>query len=458
MSRLGSYLRPYGVLLGCAAFVAACQSAAGPVIALEGGTLIDGSGGEPVKDAVIIVREGHIEAVARVNEIAVPHGAQEINLVGKTIIPGLIDAHAHVERWAVQRYVAWGVTAVRDMGASSTDSALALRNDLNLGSVLGPRMFTCGAMLDGSPPTYATATVVRSRDQVRRAVDQRAVVGTDYVKIYTKVTPELLPPLLDEAATLRLPVAAHLGKIDAITAAKAGVASLEHMSGVVMAATRNPAPYFRAHDQFLRGWTMEEAGWATLDSATIARVARALAATHVGIVPTLVLHDLLSRLDNPTLLSRPAMEDVPAAALGVRDVAGLIRRAGWRSTDFQAFRRSRTRQDQFVREFKRAGGLIAAGSDAANQLLIPGFSLHEELSLLVAAGLTPLEAITAATRKAAELLRADSLGRIAPGKVADLVVLDGNPAATIGATQRIAWVMLRGRIVRPDSLRRTWTK
>jgi imidazolonepropionase-like amidohydrolase len=458
VSRLASYLLSGAVLLGCAVFAAACQSGSGPVIALEGGTLIDGSGGEPVKDAVILVREGHIEAVARVNEIAVPRGAQEIDLVGKTVIPGLIDAHAHVERWAVQRYVAWGVTAVRDMGASSTDSALALRNDLNLGSVLGPRMFTAGAMLDGSPPTYATATVVRTRDEVRRAVDQRAVVGADYVKIYTKFTADLLPPLLDEAATLRLPVAAHLGKIDALTAAKAGVVSLEHMAGVVMAAARNPTPYFRAHDQFLRGWSLEEAGWATLDSASVARVARALAATHVAIVPTLVLHEMLSRLDNPTLLSRPGMEDVPAAAAGVRDVPGLIRRAGWRPADFQAFRRSRTRQDQFVREFKRAGGLIAAGSDAANQLLVPGFSLHEELGLLVGAGLTPLEAITAATRKAAELLHADSLGRIAPGKVADLVVLDGNPATSIAASQRIAWVMVRGRIVRPDSLRRTWTK
>src|SRR5205814_1416919 len=96
------------------------------------------------------------------------------------------------------------------------------------------------------------------------------------------------------------------------------------------------------------------------------------------------------------------------------------------------------RQNQFVREFKRAGGLVAAGSDAANQLLIPGFSLHEELSLLVAAGLTPVEALTAATRKGAELLRADSLGQVAAGKVADLVVLDANPAANIAATRRIA--------------------
>ncbi len=438
--------------------VIACQPGGEGVIALEGATLIDGSGGEPVKDAIVLVRNGHIQAVARVNEIEVPRGAQVVSLIGKTIIPGLIDAHAHVERWAVERYLAWGVTTVRDLGASSTDSSIALKNDLDLGSVWGPRMFTSGAMIDGAPPTYPAATAVRTGGEVRKAVDQRAVAGADYVKIYTKFTADLLKPLLDEATTLQLPVAAHLGKIDALTAARAGVASLEHMAGVVQAASRTPAAYVQAHDQFLRGWTMEEMGWAALDSASVARTARALAATHVAIVPTLVLHEMLSRLDNPTLLSRPGMEDVPAAAASVRDVAGLLRRTGWRGSDLQAFRRSRARQNQFVREFKRAGGLVAAGSDAANQLLAPGLSLHEELSLLVAAGLTPIEALTAATRKGAELLRADSLGRVAAGKVADLIVLDANPVADIGATRRIAFVMARGAIIKPDSLRRTWTK
>ena len=436
--------------------VIGCKPAGSGVVALEGATLIDGSGGEPVKDALILVRNGHIEAVARVNEIPVPRGAQVVTLIGKTIIPGLIDSHAHVERWAVERYLAWGVTTVRDLGASGTDSSIALKNDLDLGSVRGPRMFTSGAMIDGAPATYPAATAVRTAGEARKAVDQRAVAGADYVKIYTKFPADLLKPLLDEATTLRLPVAAHLGKIDALTAARAGVASLEHMAGVVQLASRTPGTYERAHDQFLRGWTAEEMGWATLDSASVARAARALAATHVAIVPTLVLHEMLSRLDNPTLLSRPGMEDVPAGAASVRDVAGLLRRTGWRSSDFQAFRRSRPRQDQFVREFKRAGGLVAAGSDAANQLLVPGLSLHEEMGLLVAAGLTPIEALTASTRKAAELLRADSLGRVAPGKVADLVVLDANPVADISATRRIAFVMTRGVIIKPDSLRRTW--
>ena len=424
------------------------------VIALEGATLIDGAGGELKRDAIIIIRNGHIVNVARVNQIEVPRGAQRINLAGKTIIPGLIDAHAHVERWAAGRYVAWGVTTVRDLHGA-TDDVIGLKNAFNLGSVLGPRMFVAGAMIDGTPTTYPNATGVGTGDQARRAVDQHAVAGVDYLKIYTKITPTLLRPLLDEAEKLRLPVAAHLGKTDALTAARAGVVSIEHMAGVVQAATGNPM-YATAHNAFLSGWTTEEKGWASLDSATVAQTARSLAQTRVTIVPTLLLHDMLSRLDNPILLSRPGMEDVPENAESVRSVPSLLRRTGWQSGDFEAFRRSRRRQDQFVREYKRAGGAIAAGSDAANQLLIPGYSLHEEMALLVGAGLTPLEAITAATRRGAQLLHADSLGFVAAGKVADLVVLNGNPVNNIAATRNIAMVMIRGRLIRPDSLRATW--
>src|ERR1043166_1233054 len=134
------------ILLLCA--LAGCSKILPPkdrVVALDGATLIDGAGGDPKRDAVIIVRDGHIEAVAPLNEIRIPRGAERINLAGKTVIPGLIDAHAHVERWATQRYIAWGVTTVRDLHGA-TDTALALRSQMNLGSILGPRMFTAGAM------------------------------------------------------------------------------------------------------------------------------------------------------------------------------------------------------------------------------------------------------------------------------------------------------------------------
>ena len=445
-------------VLCCSVLVlGACAPKGEGVVALEGATLIDGAGGAPKEDALILIRNGHIEAVARVNEIPIPSGAERINLVGKTIIPGLIDAHAHVERWAAPRYLAWGVTTVRDLH-SDTDSGIKLRNDLNLGSIVGPRMFTSGAMIDGAPATYPNATGVATAAEARHAADQRRLAGADYLKIYTKITPILLRALLEEARGLQLRIAAHLGKTDALTAARMGVVSLEHMAGVVQAASRNPASYYRAHDSFLSGWTTEEQGWATLDSASLARTARALAQTKVVIVPTLVVHEMLSRLDNPVLLTRPGMEDVPDDAESVRSVASLLRRTGWKPRDFQAFRRARARQDLFVREFKRAGGVIAAGTDAANQLLIPGFSEHEEMALLVEAGLTPLEAITAATRRGAQLLKADSLGVVAPGKVADLVVLNANPAQHIAATHNIAWVMTRGRVIWPDSLRNAWKK
>jgi imidazolonepropionase-like amidohydrolase len=445
--------------LGTLVAALACR-AGGDVVALRGATLLDGSGAAPRRGAVVVVRNGHVAAVDADTAARIPRGARVIDLAGQTVIPGLIDAHAHVERWAAERYLAWGVTAVRDLGAAGTDSLIALKHDFDLGGVLGPRMFTSGAMLDGSPPAHAGATVVQSAAEVRRAVDRLAVVGADAVKIFTGFPPALLPALHDEAAALRLPVAAHLGTIDALAAARAGVSSIEHMSGVVAAAAPGSAPALsrRASDRFFAGWAAEERGWATLDSGAVARVARSLAASRVAVVPTLVLHELWARLDNPTLATRPGMDDVPAAATSVRDVAGFVRRSGWGPEDFAAFRRGRARQDQFVREFVRAGGLVAAGSDAANPLLAPGVSLHEELGLLVAAGLPPLQALAAATGNAARLLGADSLGRIAPGAVADLVVLDADPTADIAATRRIAWVMVRGRIIRPDSLRSTWGK
>src|SRR5688572_5598837 len=211
------------VLVGCSKL----KTGGDTVYALEGATLIDGTGGDPKPDAVIIVRNGRIESVARVNQITIPRGAERINVAGKWIIPGLIDAHAHVERWAAGRYVAWGVTTVRDLHGG-TDDVIGLKNAMNLGSILGPRMFVAGAMIDGAPPTYPNATGVSTGDQARRAVGQRAIAGVDYVKVYTKFTPALLRPLLEEAKNLRLAVAAHLGRTDALTAARAGVVSIEH--------------------------------------------------------------------------------------------------------------------------------------------------------------------------------------------------------------------------------------
>ena len=119
-------MRPHSLVFAAALTLGACTPPGKGVIALEGATLIDGSGGRPIDDALILIRGGKIEAVARVNEIDIPRGAERISLVGKTIIPGLIDAHTRLTRWAGPRYLAWGVTTVRDFG-DQQDTALALR-------------------------------------------------------------------------------------------------------------------------------------------------------------------------------------------------------------------------------------------------------------------------------------------------------------------------------------------
>ena len=113
------------IALAVVLLLCACKPPGEGVIALEGGTLIDGSGTAPAADALVLVEQGHIRAVARMSDADVPRGAQVVNVAGKIIIPGLIDAHAHVERWAVGRYIAWGVTTVRDMH-SRADSGFAL--------------------------------------------------------------------------------------------------------------------------------------------------------------------------------------------------------------------------------------------------------------------------------------------------------------------------------------------
>jgi imidazolonepropionase-like amidohydrolase len=170
------------------------------------------------------------------------------------------------------------------------------------------------------------------------------------------------------------------------------------------------------------------------------------------IVPTLTLHEAWSRLSDETYTGNLDLFGVPEQVRVAWDVPGLVRRARITQSDFRAFRRSRPYQDRFVRLYHRAGGTVAAGSDAPNQLLAPGASLHDELALLVRAGLEPAEALLAATRNAAQLLNADSIGVLRVGAVADFVVLNANPLADIANSRDIELVILRGAPYSPSIL------
>ena len=447
------------VCLCAGLLLSGCNAGKPDGVALSGATLIDGTGGPPLADAVVVVRRGHIESIGPRAGFELPRKTSEMDLSGRWIIPGLIDAHVHLgpaASWAPPRFLAWGVTTVRDVHGS-LNPILALRKQLNGGSVLGPRMYSAGAMIDGLPTTYGDAIGVSSDHDARKAVDRLVSAGVDFIKVYTHIDPTLLRPIIDEAHTFNLNVTGHLGMTDAVTAGKLGISCIEHMTGVPEAASAGRSALLAAHYRgFFPGWTAFERSWAGLDSVALTQVAQRLAEEKVTVVPTLILHETLSRLNDPRLDSDPGLKDVPKGAKDAWDVPDMINRAGWTDSDFVAFRRSRPAQNLFLRAFAAAGGRIAAGTDTPNQLLVPGYSEHRELELLVAAGLSPREALQAATRNAAVLLGVDSLGLIAPGKVADLIILEKDPLANIRNTQAIKAVMSRGELYTPDSLRANW--
>ena len=432
-----------------------CRDKGPEGIAFVGATLIDGSGGAPLRNSVVVVRGTRIESVGPRDGFEIPKNTREIDATGKWIIPGLIDAHAHVAPWALPRYLAYGVTTVRDVHGT-LDTILALRERANLNALAGPRIYSVGAMIDGTPTTYPDAFAGGDPAAARRAVDQLAVAGADFVKLYTRIDPTLMRAILDEAKTFGLRTTAHLGLTDAVTAAGLGVRSIEHLSGVPEAAS-DAAPFYAAHRRgFFPGWTYFERSWARLDSAALARVAGELAARRTILVPTLVLHETFSRLDQPGAQEDPALAAVPAAEKTRWNTPDMVRRAAWTADDFAAFRAARPRQDLFLRLFRAAGGVIVTGTDAANQMLVPGESEHDELELLVGAGMPPEDALLAATRNAALLLGADSIGTIAAGRVADLVLLGRDPLTDIRHTRAIEQVMLRGMLMPADSIRRAW--
>jgi imidazolonepropionase-like amidohydrolase len=443
---------PRSFLAGLA-LLCACESGEGKT-AYVGATLFDGQGGALVSNAVILVAQGRIEAVGPSEVISVPRGAEEVRLDGKWVIPGLIDAHTHTGEWMLSRFMSYGVTSIRDLG-SDQEEIFRLWDAVNRGTVVGPRMYLSGAVIDGNPG-YPGATVVTNGNEARRAIDQLVLAEAAQAKIFTKIDIRLLRPLMDEALTLRLPVAGHLGKVDAVTAAEAGVRILEHMTGVVEAAVTSPRVFFDAHNDYYRGWNTFERGWAALDSTALDRVASRLVELGVAIVPTLVMHEAYSRLSDPSFVGEMDLAGVPDSVQRAWDIPALMRRARLGSREFAAFRRSRPVQDQFVRMYARAGGVVAAGTNTPREWIPPGSGLHTELALLVQAGLEPQRALLAATRDGASLMGADSIGVLRAGAVADFVVLYADPFVDITNSRAIEMVISGGSIYRPEELQRSW--
>ena len=413
--------------------------------------IVDGDGRVTAR-ATISVQNGiitHIDPVA-----ALPQGAPPLNTGpsarrvidagGRTVIPGLIDAHVHADAWTLPVFLKYGVTSVRDLHSDGSYIFPLAKDD----GASHPRIVTSGPLIDGPGSFWNNAVRVSNMPEARAAVRRLVDEGAGVIKVYTRLDAALIAAVTAEAHARGVSVAAHVGFPTAIQAADAGINSLEHLSGIVEAASDDAQRLIRAQQDFLGGWTAVELEWPRVPPARLEAVARQLIARGVVIVPTLALHEAFSRMADADQLKDPAVADVPASVLKESwDPADLMSRARWTPATLALFKQTLPVLQRFVGLYARLGGRIAAGTDTPQQFVVPGASLHRELELYVASGLTPAQALRTATIEAAALLGVqDRTGSIAIGKAADLVILDGDPLADIRNTKRI-WMVVKGGVV-----------
>ena len=432
--------------------VTACARDGAHATAYTGATVLDGTG-RAIENAVVIESAGHIVRVGPADSVEVPPGATVVDLEGRWIIPGLIDGHAHAGESTVARYLSYGVTSVRQVGGS-LDGLTTLNRKIAADSTPGPRLYIAGETITGAPLVWPGQTVLQAPADAEAAVARLAAGGVSQVKLYTHTTRELMEAVVQAARARNIPVTAHLGYVDAVTAATLGVNALEHLSGVVESTVKDPAPYYKAHETFPNGWMTFLRGWATLDSASLERTADTLAKTGVTLVPTLVQSETYARVLDSTYAGSLDLSAVTAAEQDEWNLPDLVRRYGITRADMEVLAQARRWQDFFIRRFTALGGKVVAGSDSPNQLLAPGASLHEELALLVRTGMTPAEALHSATAGAAALVHADSIGVLKAGAVADFVVLSASPLDDIRNLRQLEAVIARGRRHVPIELRK----
>jgi cytosine/adenosine deaminase-related metal-dependent hydrolase len=434
----------------------ACSRARGAeeALAITGVTVIDGTGAPARGGQTVVVRGRRIAEVGPSAAVRVPRGARRIDGRGKWLIPGLWDMHVHAIGYGFADFVgplllAHGVTGARDMGFF-VDTARHWRGEVAAGRVAGPRLVV-GGRLDGPRNRAPWVARAATAEDARRAVDSLVGAGADFVKVYSHLPREAYFAAAQQARRRGVPFAGHVPyAVSMEEAARAGQRSVEHQDDLMracsaedealraelasMSADAPPARQLalvRDHARRMR------AGY---DPARCARVMAALARAGAWATPTLVVYQPYMAPADTSVVHPSLTRYVPRALQA--EWRARLRRAGPGDTATVAAYFSLPRAG----EMHRAGVRLLAGTDAPLAFMHPGISLHDELALLVRAGLTPMQALQSATREPAAYLGAlDSLGTIQPGRLADLVLLDADPLADIRNTRRIHRVIANGR-------------
>lgn len=445
---------------------AATRSSGHPArgVALTHATVIDPSGGR-MPDATVVLHGDEIVAVGPTRRTPVPVGATVVDLRGKFVLPGFADMHTHAfaERIDPALYVANGVTTVREM--SGHPAVSGWRTRIEAGTLLGPRYTISSRIVDGAPslwdPALLSVMEVVDAAQGRAAVRQAVAEGADFIKVYSRVPPEALRAIAAESRALGVRFVGHCpDAVPIAEAAELGQASFEHLFWTLFGTSSREAELharlaeIRLGEGDYSGWfsaihPLEMLAARTHDKARARELYEGFARHRNRVVPTLTMHH---GLDNARTLDRndPRNKYLPASIVAgmnyALDELYLKDRAPAEDAEWAALYEHRAR---LVGEMHRAGVPIMLGTDTGTCGMFPGFSVHDELKRLVDAGLSPREALRAATVEPARFLGVRS-GQVAPGHAADLVVLDADPLRDIANTRQLSGVVVRGRYIGPE--------
>ena len=399
----------------------------------------------------VIVRDGLIAALGPAEQVKVPTGALRIDGRGKYLMPGLADMHVHFEVFNEQAnaamlrlFVTNGVTTVLNL--FGTPNHLKLREQIKRGEIFGPTIYTSGGFISNAPVSTPTP------EEVERAVVAQKQAGYDVIKIHGDFSREAYHKVFEVARREGLRVIGHLPRNLGIEAA------FEEKQDAIAHAEEYLYAYFFFKPVTSPADSSQEARlrWIADQASRIPSVAEATAKAGIWVSPTLTVYSGIARQvdDIDTVLKRPEMKYLPPwiASRFAAEKNDYVRR--FKKETAKGFFARSDLLSKLVKGLRDAGVRMLAGTDTPVPSVVPGFSLHDELREMVAAGLTPYESLRTATANPAEFLRTDKFGTVSVGKRADLILVDGDPLKDVNNASRRAGVMAQGRWFTEDELRK----
>ena len=426
-----------------------------PVIALAHVRVIDGTGEPPKEDQTVIINAGKIQSVEPSATAKIPPGAQTLDLKGYTVLPGLVGMHNHMffpmggsppmysnmGTSFPRLYLALGVTTIRTTGSVAPYTDLEIKNLIDAGRMIGPKMHITAPYLEGRGSFTPVMHEAHRPDDARRMVNYWADTGATSFKAYMNITRDELRAAVEEAHKRGLKVTGHLCSIGYKEAAEIGIDNLEHGLFADSEFVPNKQP-----DQCPQG-VSNSLRQLDINGPAAQETIRTLVAKNVAVTSTLPVFEAggaplaQSGIGAASALLNPRVLNVMSTDARVRYLQARARVSS--EANFVALLRKAM---DFERAFVKAGGLLIAGLDpTGNGGIVAGFGDLREVELLVEAGFTPVEAIKIATLNGAKFLGEDArIGSIAPGKQADLMVVKGNPAAAINEIENVEIVFKDG--------------